>query len=242
MFREVQPSPLAHDIVDCFWLCDDALSATSDDPFEVLPDGCVEVVFALDEARGRMLLFGTATRGFLFATQPGTLYLGMRLRPARLGGLIDARADSLTDRHCELESLGGRTADSLLQQLSSAGSMQAQVAVLEQHVGQAWRAHSRLEALDRALADIQRHAGSIRVESLAEEISLSRRQLERQFQHAVGLTPKQYCRIVRFQHALSRLGQGPVHRADLAAELGFSDQSHMRRDFVALANRAMPAA
>ena len=52
----------------------------------------------------------------------------------------------------------------------------------------------------------------------------------------------QYCRIVRCQHALSRLGQGPVHRAALAAELGFSDQSHMRRDFVALANRAMPAA
>jgi AraC-like DNA-binding protein len=241
VFRVVQPSPLSRDIVDCFWLCSDALTAASDDTFEVLPDGCVELVFALDDSRGRMIVFGTATRGCLFPTQPGTVYLGMRLRPARLGGLVEARADSLTDRHGQLDALGGRPADSLLQQLSSASSMEAQVSVLEQHVRQAWRPHPRLGALDRALASIRHHAGSIRVESLADEISLSRRQLERQFRHAIGLTPKQYCRVVRFQHALSRLGQGKVNRAALAAELGFSDQSHLRRDFIALASRAMPA-
>lgn len=241
MFRVVQPSPLSCDIVDCFWQCSDALTSSSDDPFEVLPDGCVEVVFALGELRGRMMVFGTVTRGSFFPTELGTVYVGMRLRPARLGGLIDARADSLTDRHYQLDSLGGRPADSLLQQLSGANSMEAQVAALEQHVVQAWRAHPRLDALDRVVAGIRRHAGGIRVESLVEEISLSRRQLERQFQQEVGLTPKQFCRVVRFQHALLMLQQGPVNRAALAAELGFTDQSHMRRDFIALANRAMPA-
>lgn len=241
MFRVVQPSALSRDIVDCFWQCSDGPAYSSDDAFEVLPDGCVEIVFALGVSRGQMTVFGTATRGRLFPTEQGTVYVGMRLRPARLGGLIDARADSLTDRHWQLDSLGGRPADSLLQQLSCASSMEAQVAALEQHVARAWRAHPRLNALDSVVARIRRHAGGIRVESLVEEISLSRRQLERQFQQEVGLTPKQFCRVVRFQQVLSRLEQGPVNRAALAAELGFTDQSHMRREFIVLANRAMRA-
>lgn len=239
MFREFRPSPPLRDIVDRFWLCDDALAATSDDAFEVLPDGCVEVVFALGEAGGTMLAFGTATRGRLFLTQPGQVYLGMRLRPARLGGLIDARADDLTDQHQALHGLGRRPAESLLAQLSESGTVEAQLAVIEQHVGQAWRAQPRLDALDRAVAAIQQQAGHIRVEALAQAVSLSRRQLERQFRAAVGITPKQFCRVVRFQHVLARLRDGQGSRAALAAELGFADQSHLRRDFIALANRAM---
>lgn len=243
MFRELRPSPPLRDIIDCFWQCDDALTSTStsDDSFEVLPDGCVEVVFALGEARGTMLAFGTATRGRLFHTRPGTVYLGMRLRPARLGGLIDAQADGLTDQHHQMDFLGGRPAETLLAELFEADSVEAQVAALEQHVGRAWRAQPRLDALDRAVAAIQRHAGDIRVEKLVEEIALSRRQLERQFLDAVGLTPKQFCRVVRFQHVLARLRDGQANRAALAAELGFTDQSHLRRDFIALANRAFAA-
>ena len=241
MFREIRPSPPLRGVVDRFWLCDDALTSTSDDPVEVLPDGCVEVVFALGEARGQVLAFGTATQGRFFPTQPGTVYLGMRLRPARLGGLIDARADSLTDRHDELHRLGAVRADDLLAQLYEAVSVEAQVAVLEQHVHQAWRAQSQFAGLDLAVAAIQRHAGDIRVEQLVEDASLSRRQLERQFREAVGLTPKQFCRVVRFQHVLAKLRDGQLNRAALAAELGFTDQSHLRRDFIALANRAFAA-
>jgi len=241
MFREIRPSPPLRGVVDRFWLCDDALTSTSDDPFEVLPDGCVEVVFALGKARGQVLAFGSATEGRFFPTQPGTVYLGMRLRPARLGGLIDAKADSLTDRHNELDRLGEMRADDLSAQLYEAVSIEAQVALLEQHVHQAWRAQSQLARLDRAVAAVQRHAGDIRVAQLVELASLGRRQLERQFRDAVGLSPKQFCRAVRFQHVLAKLRGGQLNRAALAAELGFTDQSHLRRDFMALANRGFSA-
>jgi len=242
VFREIRPSPPLRSIIDRFWLCDDVPTSTSDDPFEVLPDGCVEVVFALGETRGRMLAFGTATHGRLFATQPGTVYLGMRLRPARLHGLIDAKASSLTDRHDELDCLGEMRADDLLAQLYEAASVEAQVAALEQHVRHAWRAQARLAALDRVVAAIQRHAGDIRVEQLVEDACLSRRQLERQFRDAVGLTPKQLCRVVRFQQVVAKLRDGQLNRSTLAADLGFTDQSHLRRDFMALANRAFATA
>jgi len=91
------------------------------------------------------------------------------------------------------------------------------------------------------VAAVQRHAGDIRVAQLVELASLGRRQLERQFRDAVGLSPKQFCRAVRFQHVLAKLRGGQLNRAALAAELGFTDQSHLRRDFMALANRGFSA-
>jgi transcriptional regulator GlxA family with amidase domain len=162
----------------------------------------------------------------------------MRLLPARLCGLIDAKADNLTDRNDALDRLGAVRADDLLAQLVEVVSVKAKVAVLEQHVLQAWRPQSQRAGLDRAVAAIQRRAGDFRVAQLVEIASLSRRQLERQFRDAVGITPKQVCRVVRFQHVLAKLRNGQLHRAALAAELGFTDQSHLRRDFMAMTNRA----
>jgi AraC-like DNA-binding protein len=223
-------------VVDRFWLCDDAL--TSGDPFEVLPDGCIEVVFALGESRGQVLVVGTTTHGTSFITKPGTIYLGMRLRPARLAGLIDAKASDLTDQRAVLERLGSASADDVLAQLHAARSFETQVAMLEGEVAHVARERLHATALDRAIDLIQDSAGTARIEQVVEAVALSRRQLERQFQDAVGLTPKQFCRVVRFQHALARLQAGEGSRAALAAELGFTDQSHLRRDFIALANRA----
>lgn len=237
MFREVRPSPSWCGIVDRFWRCDDATDLAPDERFEVLPDGCIELVFALGATRGRVLAFGTATQARWFDTQPGTVYLGLRLRPGRLGGLIDASADGLTDGIHPLDHLGTVRSDDVLAQLHEAGSLEAQAAALERLLGRAWRARPGLAALDRAVAVVERHAGDIRVERLADDVALGRRQLERQFRQAVGLTPKQFCRVVRFQHVLARLREGGVHRAALAADLGFTDQSHLRRDFLALANR-----
>jgi AraC-like DNA-binding protein len=238
VFREVRPSPSSCSVIDRFWLCDDAPDPASDDRFEVLPDGCIDLVFALGATRGSLLAFGTATQARWFRTQPGTAYLGMRLRPGRLGGLVDAAADGLTDGVHPLDRLGGVRADELLAQLHEAGSLDAQVAALERLVGRAWRARPGLVALDRAVAVVERHAGDIRVARLADEVALGRRQLERQFRQAVGLTPKQFCRVVRFQQVLARLREGGVRGAALAADLGFTDQSHLRRDFIALARRA----
>jgi AraC-like DNA-binding protein len=52
------------------------------------------------------------------------------------------------------------------------------------------------------------------------------------FSRAVGLTPKTYCRVLRFQHVLRRAGTGGLSSlADLAIASGYSDQPHFNREF-----------
>ena len=58
-----------------------------------------------------------------------------------------------------------------------------------------------IDLLDQSVNEIERHRGQIRIDMLARELGVSRRDLERRFLHAVGISPKAFSRIVRFEHA-----------------------------------------
>jgi len=70
----------------------------------------------------------------------------------------------------------------------------------------------------------------------SDDISLSQRQLERKFQKWLGITIKQYQRILRVKKTLNSLKIAPdSDLAELALDEGFSDQSHMTREFKQIA-------
>ncbi|MCU1377437.1 MAG: Helix-turn-helix, AraC domain protein [Acidimicrobiales bacterium] len=75
--------------------------------------------------------------------------------------------------------------------------------------------------------------GVVRVAALAAELGISERQLQRRFADHVGLSPKAIVRRYRLYEAAERARAGEVDWAALAAELGYSDQSHLTRDFTA---------
>jgi AraC-like DNA-binding protein len=74
------------------------------------------------------------------------------------------------------------------------------------------------------------------VSGLADEIGWSRRHFADRFQRGVGLTPKAFGRILRFRRAVELLTTGPgASIGEVAAACGFSDHSHLVRDFRSLA-------
>jgi AraC-like DNA-binding protein len=81
--------------------------------------------------------------------------------------------------------------------------------------------------------------GRIRIGDLAERVFLSRRRLSTLFVAEFGITPKEAARTMRFTHAVSRIGEavrgGALDLAFVAAECGYADQSHLVREFRALA-------
>jgi AraC-like DNA-binding protein len=85
--------------------------------------------------------------------------------------------------------------------------------------------------------------GQARVEPLMDETGRSRRFVTDRFRSQLGLPPKAYARILRFQRALVLLDGVREGRtlADVAIECGYYDQSHLSRDFVALAGCAPTA-
>jgi AraC-like DNA-binding protein len=75
--------------------------------------------------------------------------------------------------------------------------------------------------------------GAARIERLAQETGWSRRHLTARFREDVGMTPKAFARLVRFERATALLRRG-AGLADVAYTCGYADQPHMNRDFRAL--------
>ena len=87
----------------------------------------------------------------------------------------------------------------------------------------------------RAAETLYGTLGQIRLGTLAEELNLSQRQLERLFAAEVGVNAKTLSRLIRFEEIHNRLWLDPnVSLAQLAYELGFADQAHLTREFKAL--------
>jgi AraC-like DNA-binding protein len=80
--------------------------------------------------------------------------------------------------------------------------------------------------------------GRFRLEDLAEQCNLSGRQLQRQFQETVGMSPKALARVIRFEAIRRRLMFNPDQSLTaLAHEFEYSDQAHFTHDFKELAGR-----
>jgi AraC-like DNA-binding protein len=77
-----------------------------------------------------------------------------------------------------------------------------------------------------------RHKGAISIDVLANHTALSVRQYERRFADEMGLSPKLFARITRFQMALDARRISPGRNwLGVAHEFGYFDQMHMIRDF-----------
>ncbi|MFC0334104.1 helix-turn-helix domain-containing protein [Paenibacillus sepulcri] len=77
-----------------------------------------------------------------------------------------------------------------------------------------------------AVERIRASHGLIRIEEIAEESTVSRRQFERRFVERVGVPPKSFAQIVKFQHVLQSMGTAET-LTNLAHDAGYFDQSHL---------------
>jgi len=92
--------------------------------------------------------------------------------------------------------------------------------------------NSKNNSISVAVKVIEAHKGQVKIDDLAGLIGLSRRQLERKFKAYVGLSPKQFCRSLRFKSILKRIETSPIASwAVTASACGYFDQSHMINDF-----------
>jgi AraC-like DNA-binding protein len=177
----------------------------------------------------KAFVYGKRTRpGQLIAKGPFEL-TGLVFRPQGLQALLKVDASHVNNGPVDVDNVfRTRIADQLL----NAGSASERRMLLA-------RGLCRLVACARAddtvvarsLSLVRRHMCTIRIPQLLKELKVSERQFERRFTRAIGVSPHQYLRILRFQEALRLLRAGRFEKlSDLACELNYVDQSHFAKD------------
>jgi AraC-like DNA-binding protein len=210
---------------------------TLGDPFEVRCDGAstlershpVTIVGAQTHRRVCLAMRGQV-ESFVIVFQPGGL-----------SALFALPADLLTDRHFEARSVLGPTIDRLWSQIGECLSFAERARVADRYLLQRSSGSDSGDSVLAAARYVLSQPGSQRVATMANRSGLSIRQFERRFVTQMGLPPKSYARVARFEAALRAKMRTPHRRwTDIAHDLGYHDQMHMVHDFRQLAG-ATPA-
>jgi AraC-like DNA-binding protein len=164
--------------------------------------------------------------------------LGVQVELTPAGALALLRdVEAYNDAVVPLDEALGRDGTRLVERLADAPSWAARLDLLDAS-SFATREVPRLAPevvwLRSQLVATQ---GQSRVEPLMDETGWSRRHVTARFRRQLGITPKAYARLLRFQHATALLMDAGAGRslADVAMAAGYYDQSHLTRDFAALA-------
>ena len=239
-----EPGPPLADFIQRFWHCADV---SFNPRVRILPSGTIELVVNLDEDEVRIYDSAEPDRCMRFpgivvsGTYAGALdidplqhasIMGVHFRPGGAFPFFGPVVAELANRHLALELLWGRAAIELRERLCSAATPQKRFQILEETLKARLRRSSEHPAVSLAL-DIFGPAGvGDSVRAVAKRVELSERRFIRVFATQVGLTPKLFCRVLRFQHVRKVVNQAATPNwAQLALSCGYYDQSHLIHDF-----------
>lgn len=207
-----------------------------------LPQGNADIVFrGFRDARsglafGDIHAVGAQTQAFEIPDPELLVTLIVRFRPGGAFPFLHVPMSELTDSVVPLHELWGATGSELLNQLMEMPSTSTWMKLVERALhAQLERANPDASAVTTAALVTEAVARSSvlpSVRTMAEELGMSERHLHRQFQKAIGLAPKLYTRITRFERAISCMARRPGAPgwAEMSLEAGYYDQAHLIRD------------
>ncbi len=189
---------------------------------------------AVPRKLGYAMANGARAGMYAKAVDAGASSIGLQLLPGASLALLGLPADELAGRHVQLQDLWGTDASLLHEALLAAPSAEGKLHRLEAFL-MTRLARSPAPGVHPALlAGLQQLRAGSSVKLAAGHSGYSERQFVRLFSQTVGLPPRLYLRVQRFQQAL-RLMQDPAPQraalATVAFEAGYSDQPHFNRDF-----------
>ncbi|WP_419999912.1 helix-turn-helix domain-containing protein [Streptomyces boninensis] len=175
--------------------------------------------------------FGSGGAARIRATQ--VEWLQLRLSPAIARTVLGVGPADLEGSVVSLDDLwGAGRAARLQQQLGETPSWERRFALVEEVLASRFaNTHTIAPELSWAWDQIIATQGRIRIDNLATELGWTRKRLWSRFHTHLGLPPKRAATLVRFDHAATRLAVGE-ETARVAAECGYTDQSHLHRDVV----------
>lgn len=158
----------------------------------------------------------------------------LALTPAGVRRLLGVPPGALSGGVVDLRDVAGRRGDEVVERLAAASDGAERLAVLADWL-QPGDAPAAAPEVRRAWQLLLASRGRLRIETVAAEVGWSRRHLATRFADATGLTPKQFARVLRFEHARERLGRREVDLAAVAARCGYADQAHFSNEWRRLA-------
>ncbi|MDJ1485514.1 helix-turn-helix domain-containing protein [Cytophagaceae bacterium YF14B1] len=233
-YQEILPYASLLPYLDCYWSIrtEDKAADTSN---RVVPDICADIIINVGEdvqvsnnknyllRHGEIYLTGTMTTFQDTILTSNTHLIGIRFKPFGMSSLLNIFLQGAADTIAEAEKS--------VFNLSALSTRQSQVSIdsLNKYLASRIR-NQNVDRYNHIIGTILDYNGNIPIHKLAHDHCISERQFERLFQSHLGVTAKEICNIVRFQHAFKQI-KNRKHESllDIAYTSGYYDHGHLTR-------------
>lgn len=239
-YHEHRPSGALADVVLSFWAFDASAGAGEPLAHTVWPDGCASLAVAVVPGAPRaMMCVGATVEPRHLPVTPGARYFGVRFWPDTGADCTGFPAAQLRNAILPVPAAYAVSWSETSGQLAALAQVSDAWPVLLAWASALAQRTPRDLVVRQAIHAIAGAGGDVRVAALSASVGTSARTLQRRFSAATGLTLKEYARIRRMRTALvARLRRPGESWSALAAGFGYADQSHLIREFGALAGRS----
>ncbi|WP_166242006.1 helix-turn-helix domain-containing protein [Paenibacillus turpanensis] len=198
----------------------------------VVPDGCIDILFSFQPSKPIVEVCGTVLKGEMITFKANAVYFGVRLSASQSINIPFLPFREIINKRIPLNDIL-KNQDNLPELLAEKSSFTERVSIIESKLipilfGS--ESASPYKLISKQVQRIYRANGNISVDHLAEETGYSPRHFRKLFEQVVGISPKLFCRIIRFQQALHVLMNQPATLLEIVSEFGYYDQSHFVKE------------
>ncbi|GAA3589224.1 AraC family transcriptional regulator [Flavivirga amylovorans] len=181
-----------------------------------------------------LFLFGQTLEPVSLDIKGPYKFVIIQLYPFASKYLLDIDPKVLNDDCYDLLQIDYIDVEKYRQLLMQTNSLDEQVKIISNLMRELIRTHkvSENDTIEKAISIIINNSGQIKIKELLDKIYMTERTFERNFLAYIGLTPKQFSKIIQFQSSINKLTQSTYNSLlDVGYDSGFSDQSHFIRTF-----------
>lgn len=241
-FETIQPSKELSRFVKHYWILESI--PTSSYVHRIIPNGLTELIFYLSskpkiikndkKLSDNILVNGQRDSYFDIEISEKLSLFSVYFLPHGLSMFLDLPMNEVFNQSIPLRFLFRNDVAQLEDEMLKAKTTIEKVTIMERFLMKklCLKKEYEYKRMTHGIDIINRSKGIIKIKELASELCLSRRQFERTFLSSIGLSPKQFLKIVRFQNAIqNKKEHSNTSLTRLAVNCGYYDQSHMIEDF-----------
>jgi len=243
IYKQVSPSlPLSH-VIKSFWTVDSE-NDKSIRREKIIPDGYPEMIFHYKDPyksningkwrdqRDKYLIAGQIRNFFHLENTGYTGIFAIKFQPWALKSLFDIEVRTLTNDAIIIPNKLLNVIRPLKDIAFENISFENKVLKSEKWINNFIKSiNVKAHKGERAVHMILDFNGQLGLDDILEKTKLSERSLERYFRKHIGLSPKFYCRVIRFSHIFRLVSCDNPNWSEISLQAGFYDQSHFIKNF-----------
>lgn len=231
--QRYHPSPDLERYVEHYWVVEWDFRGEAPERAETLPHPSVHMIF---EQAGKSRIRGAARKKFSTLLEDKGGVFAVKFTPAGFYPFVGVPVSGFSDKIVGLRDVFGRRGEELDRAVLAEDTDLSRINVVENFLLACLRdmdeADENVPKVTEIVYDVAKDRRILSVQDLVDRYGVNKRRLQRLFARYVGVSPKWVIQRYRLNEAAEQLATSESgSQADLALNLGYSDQAHFIRDF-----------